>query len=107
MLKEKEKYLSLLYRFCENIHGAIKTDELLTYLPLNYDGITADICDKQFKIVINDKVQSTLFAQDGCFDNIDILQRLVYKYRIALKSDNAVDKIEFQTKVLKLIKENL
>lgn len=106
-MEEKEKYFSLLYRLCENIHGAIKTDELLTYLPLNYNGITADICDKHFKVVINDKVQSALYAQDECFDNIDLLQRLVYKYRIALKSDNAVDKIEFQTKILKLIKENL
>ncbi len=106
-MEEKEKFFSLLYRLSENIHGAIKMDELLTYLPLSYNGITAEICDKQFKTVINDKLQSMLYAQDGCFDNIDILQRLVYKYRITLKRDNAVDKIEFQTKVLKLIKENL
>lgn len=106
-MEEKEKYFNLLYRLCENIHGAIKIDEILTYLPLSYNGIVANLCDGLFKVVINDKVQSTLYAKDGYFDNIDVLQRLVYKYRIALKSDNAVDKIEFQTKVCKLIKENL
>lgn len=106
-MEEKQKYFSLLDRLCENIHGAIKTGELLTYLPINYSGICATICDKQFNVVINDAVQSKVYEQDGCYENIAILQRLVYKYKIVLKSDNITEKLKFQTKVLKLIKENI
>ena len=106
-MKDKEKFYTLLNRLCENIHGAIKVDELSTYLPINYNRINVQINNGDLKFVVNEKFQSKLTPQDSCYDNMCILQRLVYKYKINLKSENAMDKIKFQIEILKLIKENM
>ncbi len=104
-MEEKEKYCSLLFRLCDNVFGAIKYDELQQFLPLNLDEISAKLVDNQFVVVVSGKFESSVYKEDNYFNNIDLLQRLVYRYNIKLKSENAVDKIEFQAKVLKLIKE--
>lgn len=102
---EEDKYCGLLFRLCDNIFGAIKYDELQQFLPLNFDKISAKLVDKRFWVVVRGKYESSVYKEDNYFNNIDLLQRLVYRYNIKLKSENAVDKIEFQAKVLKLIKE--
>lgn len=106
-MKDKEKFYMLLNRLCENIHGSIKIDELSIYLPINYDSINVQTINDNLEFVVDQKLQSKLTPQGSCYDNIDILQRLVYKYKINLRSGNAIDKIKFQTEILKLIKENI
>lgn len=105
---EEEKYIqgnlrNLIRMCCLDIDGETPREQIENVLPIDQNLIKIWLDGEKMFFDIEGDVSFFILEREGCFNNLEILKRIMFKFSIFPSGNTDFDKRVFQNNILKLL----